>query len=61
MVTKRNALIDVLGGARASRASRAVVTDRTTRHVPGGELLRDDGGHLDFRLMCLKRVVCVLE
>ena len=40
------------------RARRAAARTRrwgiAERHAPGGELLRDDGGHLDFRLMCLK-------
>ena len=44
------------------RARRAAARTRrwgiAERHAPGGELLRDDGGHLDFRRRCLKRVVC---
>ena len=39
----------------AARTRRGGIAER---HAPGGELLRDDGGHLDFRRRCLKRVVC---
>ena len=44
--------------ARGAGAPRAPPRRIGERRVPGGELLRDDGGHLDFRLMCLKLLVC---
>ena len=39
--------------ARAARPARG--REGTAKwHAPGGELLRDDSSHLDFRLRCLK-------